>query len=203
MRVLGDFGDQAIVAEAKRRFAEFVKNPASLPGDLRDPVLHVAGAAADRQIYDALHELGRKTTNTEERVRAYSALASARDAALAKETLAIALTDELNPTMIGTLITNVALQGEHRDLAWEFVRTNFSALASRQGPSFRYLFVSNLLASFSDPEHADELMRFPAMQETSGARIMAERARERILTDVDFIAQQLPAVDAWIASRVR
>jgi aminopeptidase N len=91
--VLGDFGDDAIVAEAKRRFAKFVSDPTSLATALRETVTGLAGRYADRATYDTLLALGRGTTNSDERVRYYMAAASARDPALASETLAIALTD--------------------------------------------------------------------------------------------------------------
>ena len=193
---LGDLGDEAVLAEAKRRFAAFQRNPGSLPVDLRDPVMHLAGRTADRATYDALLALARKTTNTDERVRYYSAAASALDPALARETLALALTDELPTSLVGTLIYWVA--GEHLDLAWEFVRTNFAALATKQGPYFRNTFVSNLMMNFTDAARAAELASFAPSHETSGGRIIAARAQERILSNADFIAQQLPAIDDWI-----
>jgi len=197
VRALGDFGDEAVLTEARRRFAGFLKEPASLSADLREAVTHLVGRTADRATYDTLLTLGRKTTNTSERVRYYSAAASALDPSLAKETLGIALTDELPNSLVGTLIFWVA--GEHRELAWEFVRTNFSALAAKQGPSFRNSFASNLMANFADRARAAELAGFTPVHETSGGRIIAARAHERILTDADFIARQLMAVEDWIA----
>jgi hypothetical protein len=39
--------------------------------------------------------------------------------------------------------------------------------------------------------------QFAPVHETSGGRRVAERAHEHIMTDADFAAQQLPAVDEW------
>ncbi len=108
IRSLGDFGDEQILAEARRRFAAFVKDPATLRPGLRDPVLHLAGRTADRATYDTIHALARATTSTEERSRYYFALASATDPALARDTLAITLTDELPSTLVGSVISWVA-----------------------------------------------------------------------------------------------
>jgi aminopeptidase N len=199
IRVLGELGDDTILAEAKRRFAAFVQNPASLRIGLRDPVMHLAGRTADRATYAVLHELARKTTDTRERSRYYSALAAALDPALAQDTLAIALTDEVPTNMVGSLVFGVASAGEHPDLAWAFVQGNFAALASRQGPFFRDNFAANLMANFSDRARAGELASFAPAQETAGGRMMSARTQETILTDADFIAQSLPAVDEWVA----
>jgi aminopeptidase N len=199
IRALGDLGDETILAEAKRRFAAFVQNPATLRIGLREPVMHLAGRMADRPTYDILRALARETTNTSERVRYYSALAAARDPALAQETLALALTDEIPTSTVGSLIFGVASAGEHPDLAWAFVQQNFAALSSKQGPYFRDNFAANLMTNFSDRAHAAELASFAPAQVTSGGRMMSARTQETILTDADFIAQILPRVDDWVA----
>jgi hypothetical protein len=134
-------------------------------------------------------------------VRYYYAVASALDPALANETLAIALTDELPSTLVDRLISGVASLGEHPDLAWAFVQANFAALAQKQGPFFRNTFASNLMTNFTDAAHAAELGSFAPVHETSGGRSVAERAQERIMTDADFVALQLPAVDEWMRRR--
>ncbi len=200
--VLGTFGDDAIVGEAKGRFARFVSDPTSLPTALRETVTSLAGRYADRAIYDTLLALGRGTTNTDERVRYYMAAASARDPALANETLAMALTDELPTTLVGRLISEVASQGEHRDLAWNFVKANFAALAAKQGPSFPEYFPAGLMTNFTDAAHAEELANFAPAQSTAGGRTVAARSYERIMTDADFSAQQLPAVNEWVTRRM-
>jgi aminopeptidase N len=194
---LGDFNDEAIIAEAKRRFGDFLADPTTLPTNLRAPVTHMVGRAADRATYDTLLARARKATNAEERNRYYSAAAAALDPDLATATLALTLTDELPTNMVGSLISEVA--AEHRELAWRFVREHFEALSTRLGPTFRERFVANLLANFSDAAHAAELDAFAPAHETSGGRAGAARARERITSAADFIAQQLPAVEAWVA----
>ena len=92
---LGGLGDDAVLAEAKRRFAAFVKDPGSLDVNLRGSVIFLAGREADRATFDELRALGRKATSTELRNRYYIALASAKNPELAKEALAITLTDEV------------------------------------------------------------------------------------------------------------
>jgi aminopeptidase N len=200
IRTLGDLGDEAVLAEAKRRFDAFLQDAASLPPNLRDSVTHLVGRGADRTTYQTLLDLGRKSTSTEERVRYYSALAGAVDPALARETLAIALTEEL-PTDIGRRLIAWVAEGEHPDLAVEFVKNNFETLATKHGSSFRNTFVSNLMANFSDAARAEELKGFAPAYETSGGRMVAERTRERILADAEFVAEQIPPIDEWVRRR--
>jgi aminopeptidase N len=194
--MLGNLGDPAVLVEASRRFAAFVANPASLRTDLRGPVIRLAGRSGDRAVHDTLLRLARATTNAEERQRYYTAAAGALDPALAQETLALTLIDELPTTLVSGVIFAVA--GEHPDLALAFVRTNFAALVARQGPSFSEYFVSHLMGNFADPARADELANFAPVHATSGGRIVAARTIEAIRISADFRAHQLVAVDAWV-----
>ena len=198
LSALGDLGDDAVIAEAKRRFEAFLKEPASLPSALRDPVLHLVGREADRATYETLHGLGRKSKIMSERTLYYSALASALDPALARETLAVTLTDEIPNEMARRLIFSVASQGEHAGLAVEFVKRHFETLADKFGSSFRATSMSSLMANFSDPARAEELKQFAPAYETSDGRTEAERTRERILADAEFVTRQIPAIDEWV-----
>jgi hypothetical protein len=202
-RTLGELNDADIIAEAKRRFASFLKDPTSLAPSLREPVIRLAGENAGRQDYDALLALARRSISTEERVRFYSAAASARDPALARETLAVALADELPNVIRAGIINSVAMAGEQPELAWAFVKENFAALAGRQGPSFRDSFVANLMLAFSDASYADELARFAPVQATPAGRIMAARAQEAILIEAELKARVLPAIEDWLKGRTQ
>jgi hypothetical protein len=201
IRTLGELGDEEIIAEARRRFASFLQVPKSLPNALRDSVTHLVGMSADSATYDTLLALARKSTVTNERLRYYFAAASARDATLARATLALTLTDEMPSTVVSGVIGAVAGSGEQPDLAWDFLQKNFDALLARQGPAFRDQFVANFMTNFSDEAHAAELAAFAPAQSTSGGRVMTARAMETIAISADLKARALPAVDAWIGQR--
>jgi aminopeptidase N len=195
---LGDLRDADTVAEARRRFASFLQDPKSLPPALREFVSHVVGVSARREDYDALLALARQSTQTNERVRYYYAAASARDPALAQDTLALTLTKELPSTLVNGLINEVAQSGWHRELAWDFVQKNLAALTARQGPDFPHEFVPNFMTAFSDEAHADALRQFAPAQETLGGRVMTARALEAIAISADLKSRALPAIEAWI-----
>lgn len=195
---LGDLGDAAIVAEAKRRFAAFLDDPKSLPTTLRDAVTHVVGITADRATYDRLLALARNSTATNERLRYYFAAASARDTELARATLALTLTNELPDTIVTGMINAVASAGEHPQLAWDFVQANFDTLLARQGPNFRDQFVPNFMINFTDQDHAAQLAAFAPSQSTSGGRVTVARSLQAIAISADLAARVLPVADAWI-----
>jgi hypothetical protein len=111
------------------------------------------------------------------------------------------LSDELPTMLVGIVINAVASTGEHAELAWTFVQSNFAALAARQGPSFRNNFVSNFMTNFSDTARAQELAGFAPAHATSGGKIVAARAQEAIMISADLKARVLPAIDEWVKRR--
>jgi aminopeptidase N len=198
IRALGEFGDEDIIAEAKRRFERFRQDPNSLSAALRDPVMHVVGISADKPTYEALLALARKATATNERLRYYFALASARDPVLAREALALTLTDELPNTIVSGVISTVASSSEQPELAWDFVQKHYDPLLAKLGPSFHDSFIPNLMTNFNDGAHIAELLQFAPAQATSGGKVMTGRAVETIAIAVDLKTRALPAVEAWI-----
>ena len=199
VRALGAFGDETIIAQAKRSFAAFLSDPTSLPKDLRGPVVYLVGRYADRATYDTLLGLARASTRGEERVRYYSAAAAALDPALAKETLAVALGDELTPSLAGEVIEWVA--EEHRALTWDFLRANFALLSSQQDPVVRDVLVPGVASMFTDRMRAEEVTSFAPIHATEVGRIAAARARETILADAALAERQVPALSAWLRAR--
>jgi aminopeptidase N len=194
---LGALGEAEVIAEAKRRFAAFVKNPKSLDVNLRGTVIFLAGRYADSATWNEIRALGRKATSTEERVRDYIALAAAVNTELAKRALAISLTDEVPPDLASGMILEVAA-GEHPQLALDFVRAHFDELSEKRGPYFRSFFMSSMMTNFADRAHAAELAKFAPAHQTTGGRIAATRAEEEILENADFRDHQIPQIDAWV-----
>ncbi len=72
---LGDLNDQKIISGCRERFAKYLTNRESLAPDLRPPVFAIVGHYADEKTWSKLHELGLKTTSSEEKQDYYDALA--------------------------------------------------------------------------------------------------------------------------------
>lgn len=196
---LGTFGDKQIIAGARQRFENFLKKPDSLPPDLRPAVLKIVGRYSDSETYARIHELGRRASGTEERQLYYNALAAAQDPQLARQTLAISLTDELVPEEATGLVVAVASLGEHEELAWEFAAQHVRELLAKLESFSRDSYIPSLFVSFSDAARADELENYTRKNFSPDALVKAGETAAEIRFKALLKQRELPGIDRWAA----
>jgi aminopeptidase N len=198
---LGDLNDPEIVSGCRERFQKYLANPKSLPPDLRRAIFAVVAHYADEATWNKLHELGLKTTSIEEKQNYYDALAGAIDPKLANKTLPIALTDELPTSRALFLVSKVARQSEHPDIAWAFAAANMKALLAKADALAANSYAPSLFTFFSESARANELKAY------AKANLPASSAREvvKAVDEVEFRSEfkqrLMPQLIAWIDKR--
>jgi len=198
---LGYFGDAAVIAQAKERFQVSLSHPGTLGPDLRPTVLRLAGRYGDQQIYDELHALARRAKGTEERQLCYGAMAEALAPELARQTLALSLSDEGFPQEAAALVVKVANNRGQKELAWDFAREHLTPLLARVDPFSRGNYVPSILAAFSDAARAAELEAFVQHNPASDAPSRVREAAEQIRFKAALKERELPVIAAWLAGR--
>ena len=203
VRALGDLNDPEIIAGCRERFEKYVANPVSLPPDLRAPVLAVVGRYADEKTWNTLHELGLKTTSSENKQNYYNALACATDPKLVKKTLAIALTDELSTSRATFLVSRVARDSGHPDIAWEFAKTNMKALLAKVDAAGANRYAPSLFSFFSENSRADELESYAKKNLPQATAPHVAKAMEEIQFRTEFKKRLTTQLNAWIEKKNR
>jgi alanyl aminopeptidase len=123
--------DAALIGEAKKRAAAWMKNHRAVDADLVDSVLFVAGENGDRALYDRWMAAARAEKDRPERRRLLGALAGFRDPALVKESLATLLTDAFDAREAMILLWGATREPATRRQAWQWLQANFDALVAR------------------------------------------------------------------------
>jgi aminopeptidase N len=194
---LGNLNDPEIIAGCRKRFGKYLVQPASLAPDLRAPVLAVVGRYADEKTWNKLHELGLKTSSIEDKQNCYDALACATDPKLVKKTLAIALTDELPTSRAIFLVSRVARDSDHPDIAWEFAKANMKALLAKVDAAGANRYAPSLFTFFSDGSRADELRDYAKKNLPQATAPEVAKAVDEIQFRAEFrdrLISQLPAL---------
>ena len=200
---LGNLNDSHVIAGCRERFEKYLANPASLPPDLRAPVLAVIGRYADEKTWNILHELGLKTTSIADKQNYYNALASAADPKLVKKTLAIALTDELPTSRAIFLVSRVARESGHPDIAWEFAKTNMKALLAKVDAAGANRYAPSLFTFFSDDPRADGLKSYAKKNLPQATAPEVAKAVDEIHFRAEFKERLANQLSAWIEKKNR
>ena len=200
---LGDLNDSEIIAGCRERFEKYLADPASLAPDLRPPVLAVVGRYAHEETWNKLYELGLKTTSIEEKQNYYNALAGASEPKLVKKTLPIALTDELPTSRAIFLVSRVARQSDHPDMAWDFAKANMKALLAKTDALGATRYAPGLFTFFSENSRADELRAYAKanLPQTSAPEVA--KAVDEIQFRSEFKRRVTPQLTAWIERKNR
>jgi aminopeptidase N len=200
IRTLGRFGVSAVLSGARERLDAFLKDPTSLPGDLREPVLHLAGRTADAATWDRLHQLARSTSDTEQKHVLYGALAAAQTPALAERALTISLAGELPARQASRMVSRVAGEGENPEVAWTFAKAKLPELLNLLSANAADEYVASLFRTFSDEARAEELEKFTRENLPPTASKPTAIATDEIRFKAQFKARVQKELAAWLQS---
>ena len=200
---LGHLNDPEIIAGCHDRFEKYLARRASLPPDLRAPVLAVVGRYSDEKTWNKLHELGLKTTSIEDQQNYYEALACTTDPKLVKKTLAIALTDELPTSRAIFLVSRVARDSGHPDIAWEFAKANMKALLAKVDAAGANRYAPSLFTFFSDSPRADELKNYAAKSLAPASAPEVAKVVDEIQFRAEFKKRLVTQLNEWMERKNR
>jgi aminopeptidase N len=202
IRLLGQMGDLSVLSEARNRFETFMARPESLGGDLRGAVLMLAGQGADTATWERIHDMAKRTTDTEQKDLLYSALAAARDEKLCARALAIALGDELPARQAAGMAGRVAGTSDQPEKALDFVKANLPALLARVSDSEANRFVPRIFTNFSEAARASELEAFAETNLPPRASRAVALAVDEIRFKSDFRTRALREAAAWLTAEI-
>ena len=202
LALAGAFGDAETLRAARSRIVQWFNDPASLDANLRGTVLTILGREADADLWRVLHVRAAKTASAEQRRELYTALATARDPALAAQTLALALTPELPPRDAASHVGRVARGGEQPEAALDFARTNLAALHAKLTAHQANEYVPDLFTALPpSEERAAELEQWAAKNLPPGARPSVAKSADEIRFQAQFRKSALPEIEAWFAAK--
>jgi aminopeptidase N len=198
---LGDLADRDVIAGCQQRFEKFLTEPRSLAPDLRSAVLGVVGRYADETTWNKLHELGRKTTSTEEKQNYYDALTATTDPKLAQRALQIALTDELATSRALHVVPKVARESEHPEIAWEFAQAHMKQLLAKADALGVNSYAPSLFSFFSEPARIAELQAYAKAELPAAAAKPVAKSADEITFRAEFKKRLSEQLASWKSAR--
>ncbi|HEV2816628.1 MAG TPA: M1 family metallopeptidase [Allosphingosinicella sp.] len=196
---LGDMGDPAVVAEARRRFA--ANDPSVASGPLRQTILGAVAYNADAATWERLRVMARDERNPLVKGQLYQLLGFVRDESLARRALDLALTDEPGATNASQLVSAVA--DAHPDLAFDYALAHRERVMALVDASSSSRYLPGLATRSSDPAMLEKLRDYARRHMTPQSRGAADRAIAAIQDRVRVRRERLPDITGWLAARRR
>jgi aminopeptidase N len=196
IETLSALGDEATIAEARRRNTQQKSDPSLVPAELRQTILGVVARHADAATWDALRLSARAEKTPLVKDRLYALLSSAEDPALARRALDLALTDEPGATNSGAMIG--AVSRLHPDLAFDFALANRAQVAKFVDAAYAPQFYPGLGASSLAPAMPAKLADYAQRYVPADARRAAESVIAAVRNRIGVATARLPEVDAWL-----
>lgn len=198
---LGRLEDPAVSAEARRRFAAWRRDPASLPASLVGPVALVVGEHADPATWEVLAGLVRRAPDTEQKLRFFDAAAATHDPSLLRRAVALAASGVIPDGRIGFELRRAAILSDRPDDVFALVRADEAQVSAHLTGGEVANLLPDTAAGSSDTATAAALLADPASHGSDGARIEAEKAADNIRTRAVLAGRAAGAVSAWLSGR--
>lgn len=194
---LGFTGDEALIAEAMRRFD--ADDPLVRSGPLRTTILGVVAGNIDEARWNRIHEEARAAEAPQVRRQLYRMLGSASDEALARRALDLAMTDEPGATYSAVIISAVA--GVHPDLAFDFAVRNRERVQALVDIAAREEYIPVLASGSDNPETAARLRDYAQRHMNASSRAAADTAIATIEDRIRVRETRLPDISRWLAGK--
>jgi aminopeptidase N len=197
LSALSELDDANVIAEAQRRFQDYVQNPSSLSPELRRSVLDIVALHADAGTWDQLHALAKNAKSALEKQELYVLLGHARDKTLAQKALALAGTDEPPLTNRPSMIK--AVSARFPDMAIDYASAHWNEVTVSLEPDSRSEYVPDLADNSRDLATLPKLHAFAAAHIPADAQGDVRKADASIRFYARIRAEHLPELDRWLA----
>ncbi|OYW87404.1 MAG: aminopeptidase, partial [Sphingobium sp. 32-64-5] len=196
---LGAMGDEAVIAEARRRFAALGSDPAALDGPLKFVWLGVVAHHADQATWDRLRAMANSAPSALDKSQIFALLGRAKDPALSAQALRLALTDEPGKTTSAAIIAAVAV--DHDMQAVDFVLAHRAQYEALIDVSVRSQALGRLGGGSADLAMADKLNAYADAYLTPESRKVVDRSIAAIRTRAVTWARLKPDIMAWLDAK--
>lgn len=200
VNLLAQCGDAETIAEGKKRFATLVQNPKAFAPLNKAAVLSVAGYTADDATYKQLLGMAMGATNPTEQLSYFGALFSAKDPALAAQSLEMSLHLPAQYASYAPYIVAFVAQ-QHPQESWKFFTENSDKILSSMSGFERVGAVTQVSAGFATLIPSDRIEAFLKTHVPAEAAAEVAKTMDDVHTRQAVEDRLLPQIDAYVSTQ--
>ena len=194
----GHYGDILVLNGANTRFLQYLASQESLHPDLRAMVFGLAGQTGDRLRYDQLWELEKEASLQEEKERLLGALTRFSQPELLQDALEKSLSSDVRSQNTIQVVIGVASNLRGRELAWEFVKSNWPEFDRRYGDGgFALMQLVSICGNFATEEKFADVKAFFEAHPVPAAERTIRQSLEQIRLNIRWLARNGEEVANW------
>jgi aminopeptidase N len=191
--------DDKLRAEAHDLALRWLDDRSSLPADLVDPALFVAGLSNDRALFEKLKKAALAATDHEEKGRLAGALGGFPDPALAREAFALLTGEALDVRDSMGILWRAMSSPETRDGAYELFKQSFDAMVRRMRDDEASEMFRLVGLSCDEARRADSAAFFgPRAEKISGAPRYLANSLEAVSQCAASMALNRASLEAFL-----
>jgi len=189
------------MAQAAERFQKYLTDRETLTPDLRGVVFALAAQSGGQDVYDSIWQLEGETDLAEEKIRLLMSLSRFQQLDLLTAALEDSLSSKVRSQDTVTLVASIAANPMGRDLAWDFVKSNWIEFDRRYGGGgFGLMRLVSICSHFSSQEKADDVDSFFAEHPAPAAERTIRQALERVKLNIKWLEINRPLLTDWFAN---
>ncbi|KAG2475125.1 MAG: Aminopeptidase [Nitrosopumilales archaeon] len=184
---LGKLGDDKIIAEAKLRFNQHLKNPNSLNPDLRLAVYSLVAWSGSAKMHSKMMQLYKRASMQEEKIRFLTALSNFQNEKLLLKTLEFSLSNKVRSQNLFVPLNSIASNPCGKNIVWPWMKRNWKKLTKKFG-------IGNPLAiriigslSTVDVKKEGEIRKFFKKNPLPGTERKLEQTLEKVRINSRFV----------------
>ncbi|KAK6166547.1 hypothetical protein SNE40_023207 [Patella caerulea] len=199
---LGRNGDESVIKEATKRFEEHFMGAKILPADLRKSVYISILSDGNEDVFTKMLELYDKADMQEEKVRISRSLGTVRDEGLITKVLDFSLSDKVRSQDSVFVIAGVTGSVRGRQLAWKFVKDNWTKLYDRYRGGFLLArLIKATTEDFITEELAKEVEEFFKANPAPAAERAIQQSCENIRLNARWLNRDGDKLKEWLKSK--
>jgi aminopeptidase N len=192
-----DARDPETLEEARKIADKALADPASVDSEMAGGAFALAALNGDSAFYDRVMEATKNPKSPELYYTYLFTLPRFSDPKLLQRTLEFAISPDVRSQDALQVVTSVMRNPAGRDLAWDFIRSHWDAVAKAGGP-FASAEVVGATSVFCDTRMRDQVTEFFTAHKVAAAERTYKQSIERINNCVDFKSQQQPQLASWL-----
>ncbi len=192
-----DARDPETLEEARKIADKALADPASVDSEMAGGAFALAALNGDSTFYDRVMAATKNPKSPEQYYTYLFTLPRFNDPKLLQRTLDFAISPDVRSQDALQVITSVMRNPAGRDLAWDFIRSHWDAIAKAGGP-FASAEVVGATSVFCDTGMRDQVTEFFSAHRIAAAERTYKQSIERINNCVDFKSQQEPQLASWL-----